>query len=431
MNPRDKLAAGRLMAGEKMPYFRAALWAMIPHEARGLGTFGVTEAGVLLWDPEKATQWSVEEVAETLIHETGHLLRDHAKRCKQMGADPGRWNCAADAEINDDLKAAGMLKQGEWVLPQSFGGEDGKLAEEYYHLIRSQQQGKGGGKGKEGGKSEGKGKDGSGFAPPEKPQVGAGWCGSGAGRPVPGEPDTEVTQGRSEADIARVRRQVAEEIRKETERGRGTVPAGWARWADAHLQPAVIPWQHKLARYARHAMAERAGMTDYSYKRPSRRQAGMGWGPGSPILPIMRGNKPDVLAVVDTSGSMGDAEMHEALVEVNGIMKGVGGEIRFMSCDAMVHATGQVSNIAQVRRLLKGGGGTDFRPVFSAALKMPKKPSVLVFLTDGCGPAPACAPPGISTIWVLIGPYQQRPAAWGEYVEVPHKPKPERMAARR
>jgi len=422
MNPKDKLAAGRLLAGEKMPYFRAALWSMIPHEAKGLGTFGITEHSVLLWDPAMAEKWSVEEVADTLLHEVGHLLRDHAKRCKTQGFDRARWNVAGDAEINDDLKAAGLCKQGQWVFPKDLGGEDGKLAEEYYHLIKPQ------GSGQQQGNANG-GKGGKSFSMPDKPQAGNGWCGSGGGNPVDGEPDPQQVPGRSEADVARVRRQCAEEVRKEAEKGRGSVPGGWVRWAEQFLQPSVVPWQHKLARFARQAVADRAGMTDYSYRRPSRRQSALGWGAGSPILPTMRGNKPNVLVAIDTSGSMGDSEVHDALVETNGIIKAVGGDVHFIACDAMVHSNAKVVNIAQVKGLMKGGGGTDFRPIFEAALALPKRPSVIVFMTDGCGPAPEAAPAGMAVIWVLIGPYQQRPSAWGEYVEVPHKARAARKAA--
>jgi predicted metal-dependent peptidase len=78
----------------------------------------------------------------------------------------------------------------------------------------------------------------------------------------------------------------------------------------------------------------------------------------------------------------------------------------------------------EVVRHLKGGGGTDFVPVFEAAAHMRPRPEVLVFCTDGMGPAPAEPPYPLRVIWLLVGPYKQRPYAYngpityGEFIEV-------------
>lgn len=263
---------------------------------------------------------------------------------------------------------------------------------------------------------------------------GPGWCGSAAGNPLPGEPkngdksENGEVKGRSDADIRRMRREVARSAQEHSEssKGRGTVPGGILRWAGEHLKPPRIRWQDKLARFTRSAVAYRAGAVDYKYSRPSRRQYGVGFGFGKPILPCMQQPVPTVLVAVDTSGSMGTDELTTALQETNGVLQQTGAKVNFMSCDAAVHAVGEVRTWKDMLPLLKGGGGTSFCPVFEALPQVKPRPDVVIFVTDGCGDAPVEAPPGIKVIWLLVGPHKTKPyfggygdrgnAGWGDFI---------------
>lgn len=412
MTPREKLAAGRLMAKERATYFRAALFALIPREMPGLGTVAVTEHGILMWDPQALSQWTVPQIAGALIHEVGHLLRDHAARGRKMApTDPRGWNMAGDAEINDDLKEGGWELPFEWytpgaekkedgkfcILPACFGCKDGLTAEEYYHNIPKKMKG-----------NKGQGAAG----------VGTGRCGSAGGNPVEGEPkDGKGMDGRSEAEIKRMQREVAEAIHEEAAKGRGTVPGGWVRWAGEHMKPPKVRWQDELARECRSAIAYRPGAIDYRYDRPTRRQGALGYGVGHPVLPCMRSPIPKVAFVIDTSGSMGTEEMTSALREGQGVLAAVGAQITFISIDADVHAVKQVRRWREIANNLKGGGGTDFRPAFEQLMKGNPRPDVVIFVTDGCGPAPEVQPP-FKVIWLLVGQYKQRPCTWGRFIEI-------------
>lgn len=417
-SPREKLATGRLIVREKAPYVTAALLGLVPVEMPGLGTVGVTKNGLLLWDPAAVAEWTVEEVAAALFHEVWHVLRDHHGRCSSIAADHKMFNIAGDAEINDDLRAGGWkLPMGDKIIyPETIGAEEGLTAEEYYKHLRDQQ-------------GEGEGQHG------EEP--GHGWCGSGAGRALPNEPDGNGNgegegegraQGRTDAEMERMRREVARAIQDTASNSRGTLPAGLQRWADATLTPPKVRWQDKLARICRSAVAWRAGAVDYKYERPSRRQYGMGTGLGKPILPCMRQPIPQVMIAVDTSGSMGQRELEDALRETNGIMKATAANVTFTACDAAVHELKSVRNWKEAAKLLTGGGGTSFVPVFTEALPRVKpRPDILVFFTDGMGDAPARPPQGVKVIWVLVGPHRQKPYAgryggesitWGEFIEI-------------
>lgn len=435
-SPRDKLATARLAARQRYPYFSSALLNLIPREAPGLGTLGVTESMLLLWDPDAVARWSLEKLTGVLVHEVGHILRAHARRAKALGiiGQDGRpldpqlaklWNVAGDLEINDDLAEnhpecflPNDLEAG--LLPKKFKLEDGLTAEAYYADLRQQQEEQNEGDGQDG-EGDGDGSEGKGGGPGGDPMRGR--CGSCAGNPVDGEPKGEGSngqgnEGRSEVEVERVRKEVAEAVKAEVSRGRGSVPAGWARWADATLTPPKVRWQDKLARICRNAVAWKAGAVDLHHRTMSRRQWGIGIGPGRPMLPALRAPIPHIGVIVDTSGSMGQSELNAALRETKGILTGVGARITFSANDAEVHELKTVTNWQELAKLLKGGGGTDFRPAFDAMEKAKPRPDVVVYITDGDGPAPDVAPAWCRTIWLLVGAHRRVPCSWGEFIEL-------------
>ena len=408
----NHLSTARLYAVRKAPYFAAALLSLVPREAPGLGTMGVTERMVLLYDPVTVLTWSVSQLGSVLLHEVGHVLRAHAKRRGER--DPKLWNVAGDMEINDDLVAMALDLPGEALLPRTYGFPDGLPAEDYYARLTAQAQ-------------KGKGKPSPGNSPPKpgsdpgadgKPGRCCGQCGSGAGNPLPDEP-ADGEGGRSDAEVERVRLQVAEAITQHTaEKGRGSVPAGLTRWANALRAPPKIRWQDRLSRAVRSAVAYRPGAVDLRYSRPSRRQGALGFGAGAPILPAYVRPVPRVAVAIDTSGSMGEAELEIVLREVGGILAAVGAAVDYCACDAAVHSMGRAQDVRSIARALKGGGGTDFRPIFPALARRRPAPEVILVCTDGGGPAPAAPPPGVRVVWVLVGEHRYRPCAWGTVVEV-------------
>lgn len=422
MDPKIVLSTARLIARSRAPYFSSALLNLLPEEAPGLGTIGVSHRYVLLWDPIWMRDQQPEEIATLLLHEIMHPLRDHHRRIDSLtgltgGADITLdrivKNVAADMEINDDEFFMQMPRpKSHWVTPKDFDFKNGLLLEEYHQLLKE---------GKDtASKLQQKGIN--------KPGAGFGWCGSAAGNPVPGEGDDgngPTFDGRSDVEMSRITRTVASEIQAEAVRqnGRGRFPGSWKRWADSIIAPPKIPWRSKLARAVRGDIADQIGAVDHRYSLPSRRQAGIGFGPGRPILPCLRAPRPRVAVFADTSGSMAKGELTIAAREVRGILIATGAEINYCACDAAVQVMQIVKDWRCLASLLKGGGGTDFRPAFKALTASRKMhPSIIIALTDGCGPAPAEPPKDCKVIWLLIGPYRQHPhfpnVEWGEFIEM-------------
>ncbi len=426
MNPRQKLAAGRLWAARKAPYFSSGLLSMRLYEvplgtlpspvtcpsckeiqyrknkgcvkcgvslkkAKHIGTMGATDRGVFYYEKEAIENWNVDELGSVLIHELMHFLRKHGARCERKGYHPQIWNIAADFEINDDLD---FLKLPNPLHPKQYNLPEGLLAEDYYDRIR------------------------------KKVKIDYVCCGSVAGHTMDGEPfDTGVEH--SSASVELTIKQVAKDIRDEVAKGRGTIPVGLQRWAELELKPPKILWSQKLNTVVRSSITTIAGASDYTYSRINRRQGGLGFGVGKPILRAPIAHVPKVDIGLDTSGSMGKAETIRAISEADAVLKATKAKARFIACDSAVHAIAEVGSIKELVALIKGGGGTSFIPVFAAWEKMRPKPDLAIFYTDGCGDAPS-RPPSFRTIFVLVGRYKRKPwstaepqgITWGEMIFV-------------
>lgn len=445
-DPASWFAAARIQATQLMPYFSSAVMGLVPHQMPGLKTMAVTKRGVLIWDPELSKVWGVKEAAWTLLHEASHWVRNHLGRAEQVGATAQPdlallWNYAADAEIDDDLVAAGAQYprvDGKFiheelaghqihyqVLPGDFGQPEGRLAEEYYAALRRQapKKGKAGMAQRQGENGAGKPGKGKAQAPGDGdvvvPHGGCAGCGSGAGAKAGELEDTVPAElGKSTAEQRRVQRAVAEAVRQHAaSKGRGSVPAGLQRWAEEVLGPPQVAWQQELARVVRNAVAYRPGAGDYRYDRPSRRQGAIGYGSGKPVFPALRMPIPAVAVIQDTSGSMGDESIKEGLQEVKGILAAVGAEVAFYACDADVHSAVRIRNVKEAANAMKGGGGTDMKPAIEAACKAARRPEVLVICTDGHIGDPGPEPMRMNCIWLVCGGGANTvPAPWGKVV---------------
>jgi len=430
-------------------------------------------------------------IGGVICHEAWHLLRVHHERGKNNDIVTQwlayLWNVAADMEINDGLievfqnapKVPNKLclppiqtekdkttnKNGV-LLPQSEGFPDGKLTEEYLHLLKEkaeknkEEQEKNGepgdgepsecgncggtgiepgteGKGGEGeGEGEGDGDEGGIGSGRNGPQA-CGECGgsgqsfdkpfgeadSGSGadgmqRPheegEPG-PGNEVS-GLSDIEARMVRKEVAKQIR-EAVKNRGNVPGGWKMWADEELGVPKYDWRTELKKVLSHSMHNIPGDGQRTFKRLSRRCASLGH---RVILPSTHDTAPQVCIIQDTSGSMGSENMRISLEETKGLLKAVQASVTYINCDAAADKAQNVYNVKDID--LHGGGGTDMRVGIKAALESKPSPDVLILFTDGYTPWPEeRIPRGKQLIVCLVGQSACdacEPPEWAKVVKI-------------
>jgi len=150
---------------------------------------------------------------------------------------------------------------------------------------------------------------------------------------------------------------------------------------------------------------------DYSYMRPSRRE-------GSAILPSLRSHHLELTVVLDTSGSVTEAELNEFLAEVNAIKGQMQARITLHTCDTELATDGpwQVEAWEELKlpRTFQGGGGTSFLPPFAWAGRQDRQPDLLVYFTDAQGEFPAHEP-AFPVLWLVKG---RSPVPWGQRVQL-------------
>lgn len=118
-----------------------------------------------------------------------------------------------------------------------------------------------------------------------------------------------------------------------------------------------------------------------------------------------------VLAGIDTSGSIQPEQLDAIGSELGRLAASA--EVVVVECDDQVRAvypfTGPITRV-------RGRGGTDLRPPLEGEFLRRHRPDVVVYFTDGCGPAPVRAP-RVPVIWCLIGG-GKAPVGWGRVVRV-------------
>jgi len=427
----ETLSKARYWLLMRYPYLASALYALRYRESQQVPTMSVDRHWNLYYNPEFVSQLSIAELGAVLYHEILHLLRQHAVRL--VGYPQEVANLAADAEINDDIRAEGLTLPSGAIYPELLGQPEGRLAEEYAEALLQQLGLQAGGAGQQ---QQQRGQQVSTPASASQGSAGASaqqqqqqnGCAAGtdaqssahgaseqgctsdgvqpalqpvsAGlQPANGsaangrEQAWEVGEPRHPVEQEAILQQVAEAIQRHT----GAVPAHLKRVAQQILAPKRVDWRRELAAATRYAIASFTGAGDYTYNRPSRRQSVY-----TPVvIPSLRQPIPRVAVVVDTSGSITDREIGLALQVIDQVVQATQAQLTVYAVDAKVHAVKRVLCGRDAEPILYGGGGTDMRVGIATALQASPRPQVVIVITDGYTPWDETPPVGARVIAVL------------------------------
>ena len=138
-------------------------------------------------------------------------------------------------------------------------------------------------------------------------------------------------------------------------------------------------------------------------------------------LPSLQKEKQlNIVIAVDTSGSTTGDIVKTFVSEVYAILNSFGGyTLRLIQCDMEINEDvvfDMDRPFIPDKFSLKGGGGTDFRPVFELISEGQEPPEVVLYLTDGYGTAPK-KEPGYPVIWGVIEGGMM-PAKWGKKMDI-------------
>lgn len=447
----NKLALGRGFVLSRAEYVASTLLEMTPIIVKVPSvTMGVTRGLVLyvngewlLSDPEMTTD---EITGGCLYHEVEHPLRGFDRL--DALSNKNLANIAGDEAINYNLREENW-KLPSWVVyPEKFNHPGNLTLEQYYALLEKQMDvakknlekfmndtmngqqpppvngdsnssGKKGSKNaqKGGGKNQdhqqpGGGSGGQGW----QKKIGAGACGSAGGNDENSqlEKDLDAAYGKGEAEVDAVRRKTLDDIEEHMQQfGCGSVPGRFNQLLETRIQKPLVDWKRELRKALRYSSTVISGARNYSMRRPSIGGALAGVCSSGLIDSEVR-----VALVEDTSLSMGTEQLQEARNEGYHVLKKLGlREAWHIQADSVVQRVQKIKLRQMPHVSFAGRGGTNFIPVFEALEKIRPRPNLVVFFTDGDGPAPEAPPKGIQTVWCIVRtPHARRPARWGRVV---------------
>lgn len=348
---------------------------------------------------EKAGKYNDSDLAHfvafIIFHEYGHHMLRFWKRMSLHGYDPKILNIAQDLVINSLAEKAlggnlpNMLDEMQVVTVRTFGFPEWLSTDAYYKMLMQN-------------------------PPPDEGAGGTGECCSpddGEGDPS-GEGKTKLEMDRALADGQEVLERIANKAK-----GRGYQPDGFQldlKLVDVRNR---ISWEDQLRDLYGFTLNSIRGTNHSNWAQYSRRQAGLGFGMGFPIMPAHKDYSPNVAVVLDTSGSMSDW-IAKAATHVYSLVEYTK-SVRFLSCDSAVHSIEDIRTAEELLAAIKGGGGTDMRPAFDE-LRSGRdfSPDVTICVTDGEIGDPGPAPPW-EHIWVCNNTGFRPP--WGKVIYVEHE----------
>ncbi len=383
------------------PFFGALLLRLRLVECAGIETMATDEV-TLFYNPSFLDGLSDRELVGVLAHEVMHpAMQHHTRRGERK---PHLWNVACDHAINPILTTADLaLPEGALNDPR-FAGMN---AERIYSLLDREDESEspqstpspqsnnasGAGESDQASDSE---------SAPTVPST-LGGFGQVLDAPNPDHPGEPATDGQRSLQSQEWR--IALEQAQRTALAAGKIPEGMKRMVE-QARHAPVDWREALRRFFSQTVPQ-----DYRWTPPNRRFVWAGlYLPG-----LHREGIGEIAIGVDCSGSISDKLLSKFSAEVNAIAAESRPElVRVLYCDAAIQRVDEFTAGENIELNPVGGGGTDFRPVFTYLEERQIEPRCLIFLTDLAGSFPDETPP-YPVIWAATS---DRTAPFGQTVAI-------------
>lgn len=339
------------------PWFGQLSCYLNPIETKRIDSAAINEKGDFFYNSEFIKTCSDKELKGLVCHEILHLAYQHPFRIQNR--DQKLFNIAADLKVNSELQKClrtGMelpggglkVEWGEWKCANvHIKSIDDKTTEQIYAELKKQA-----------------------FKIPSF--IMDLMKGQGGLDEVPS------------SQLPGLSREWQSRIDSANAQQKGNIPEGLLRELKS-LEYPELPW-HQIIRQRLRAVSRIR-----TWKRPNKRY--LPW-----YFPGVTRNKGlTAVVAIDTSGSMSSKQLTKALSEIWGLAQSFKG-IKFylMTCDADVWDVLKIENGKKEmlkKFKMRGGGGTDFRPVFKKVKKSYQTEiDCLIFFTDGYGDFPSKRP---------------------------------------
>ena len=354
------------------------------------------------FNPAYANSQTLDKVIGLVCEEVMHNADGHPWR--RDGRDHKEWNISCDFALMSIILAAGMQIPDDSCYDPRF---DGMSAEQVYAIRQQERQPQGqDGNGKGGGQSESQDGDQEEKSKQpeqnegdeeEEPQESSGGDEDGQGKeeeesskPMSGGEVRDCTE--EDAATQEAEWQVAVIQAAQAAKAQGKLPAGIERLMEEIRRP-KIDWRAALRRFV-----QTCARADFTWRQPNRRYVASGL-----YLPSLRSEQmPPVVIGWDASGSRNyDEAREECGAESAAVIEEVKPERTYVvSFDAKVQRVEEFEPGDEIKFNPKGGGGTDFRPLFAWIEENEIEPACVIMITDGWGDFPTTEP-NYPVIWAM------------------------------
>lgn len=385
MRPDQKVIRARSQLLMYMPFYGTLALSLKVKESKSINTVG-TDGRYFYYNENYISKLTEKEVNFVVAHTVMHPALGHIWR--KGTREPIVWDHACDYIINQMILDSDP-KHEVFKMPEgSLFNEKfkGMYAEEVYEKLASDQ-----------GYSQ-KAKSQAEQGNPQTTDDHSVWQNS------PDNEDGEEDDGFNNEEDWRGRLIQAAQAAKM----RGKLPAMMERIISDLVEPQKN-WRQLLAEFIQQDIG------DYGWNPPDRRflHADLVLPDYSEEVDVVR----EIVFAIDTSGSIGYNEMRTFISECVGCMAQFGGRVvgHLIYCDADIAAVYPLEDVEH--GVPKGGGGTDFRPVFEWVEENLDECAGVVYLTDLMGPFPD-SPPSYPTLWVSTVPKLSAPFGNTTYIDI-------------
>lgn len=182
----------------------------------------------------------------------------------------------------------------------------------------------------------------------------------------------------------------AQALAKEVATRKSLMPLGFERLAKK-VETKNIDWKFEL-----YNAINRHMRNNYAFMPPNKKHLYRGF-----ALPSLTSDTLSLIVAIDTSGSIQEEILGAFVEEFKTIMQNFPAvNIELLIADAKIQEVYSFRNAQDIDFALRGGGGTDYRPVFDYIDANFPMSSMLLYFTDGDGIFPRI-PPSYEVLWAL------------------------------
>jgi len=372
MSVESKITKAKTRLMVKHPYFGLLASRLKTEPSDEVEAF-LSDGKVLQYNPDYFSEESIETIEFALANSVMHHVLAHENR--KLSRQGWLWQLATDYAINNMLKENGFKLPARVHYDERFEGMyaeaiyaqlKDEIKNEDYNDDESNEQGF-----NEQNKNRIKEQD----PPPDQQKN------RDDKLPMPPrelEPEVEEAWARAMKEAL------------EKAQNQGHEPGGIERFFTTTSDTSV-DWRSEL-----YQAINRHLKTDYTFAKPNKKMIARGV-----YLPSTESDRLTVTVAIDSSGSVDEALLGLFMSELEALLMSFpNAEVDLLICDAKIQGVYRFMSGEILDFTLKGGGGTDFRPVFDYIESELPDTSLLIYFTDAEGTFPDDEPI-YDTLWVL------------------------------